>query len=52
MNSHDNFIDSNTRVFRENKYAICFDINRKKLTLTPLKKSEINIKGPLCGLNF
>ena len=38
MNSHDNFIDSNTRVFRENKYAICFGIKRKKCNFDTLKK--------------
>ena len=29
INSQDIFIDYNTRVFRETKYGICFDIKRK-----------------------
>ena len=39
-------MDSNTRVFRETKYAMCFDIKRKNLTLTPSKKYEVHTKGP------
>ena len=34
-------MDSNSRVFRETKYGICFDIKRKNSTLTPSEKSEI-----------
>ena len=39
-------IDSNTRVFRESKYGICFDIKRKKLTLTPLEKIGKSLGSP------
>ena len=45
-------MDSNTRIFKEAKYGICFDKKRKILTLTPSKKSEINTKGSPCGLHF
>ena len=43
-NSQDIFIDSNTRVFQETKYGICFNIKRKNLTLTPSKNSEMYTK--------
>ena len=46
MKSQDIFIDSNLTLIRETKYGICFDIKRKKLTLTLSKKFEINTKGP------
>ena len=35
------FIDSNTTIFRETKYDICFDIMGKNLNLTASKNSEI-----------
>ena len=39
-------MDSITSLFREKKYAICFDIKRKKLHWDPSKKSGMNAKGP------
>ena len=44
INSQDIFIDSNTKVFRETKYGICFYLKQKNLTLKPLKKSDMYTK--------
>ena len=41
-----NYSISNIRLFRLNKYAIQFDIQRKNFTFSPFEKSRMNAKGP------
>ena len=42
IKSHEIFINSKRRLYRDNKYAISFEIKRKKFILNPSKKCGMN----------